>query len=152
MAPSVRSNSSGSLFSYQKARDVLEISYVVSPVVLFFLFLVAFAANTILSASKSEEIGVAPDVTGPGGKPLPRKRKPSGRGIPERTTLDFSPRIQRLFQWLAAGVLLTLVANAAILILHTVFYRDENWWRGQNVTARISLTQNAKQFRSTNNQ
>jgi hypothetical protein len=50
-----------------------------------------------------------------------------------KETQKFSQSAKLLFKWLSVGVLVTLVADAAINVAHVMVARSEHWWCGQAV-------------------
>src|ERR1700722_12030664 len=66
-----RVQSTSSWISQSRAENVLYYIHFTYPIVLFFLFVVAFAAHGIITASANGPHSDPPTVTGPGGKPLP---------------------------------------------------------------------------------
>ncbi|KAF8854696.1 hypothetical protein BDZ45DRAFT_706449 [Acephala macrosclerotiorum] len=99
--------------------------------VLFVVFLVAFVANSILTAEPSSE-SKEPILTGPGGKPLPRSsaRKSKEERERRKKLKDFSPGRKLLFLYLSVGLLATLVGNGANIIIRSLT-SEEGWWCGK---------------------
>jgi hypothetical protein len=114
--------------------DILHFNY---PWVLCLIFVVAFVANSVLTADPAADSG-KPTVTGPGGKPLPRspKRKAEEEERLRRKRQDFSPLRKLLFYWLAAGVIATFIANAANIVIHALKMREDGWWCGKATAVR----------------
>ncbi|GAQ07228.1 heavy metal tolerance protein [Aspergillus lentulus] len=54
-----------------------------------------------------------------------------------KETQKFSQSAKLLFKWLSAGVLVTLVADAAINVAHVMVARSEHWWCGQAVVIYV---------------
>lgn len=98
--------------------------------VLFVVFLVAFVANSILSAEPSSE-SKDPVLTGPGGKPLPQSsaRKSKEERDRRKKLKDFSPGRKLLFLYLSVGLLATFVGNGANIVIHALTQSD--WWCGE---------------------
>lgn len=115
------------------ALELLEYLRICYPIFLFVLFVVAFVANTMATASKANEDDS--QRTGPGGRPLPKRSRSSGTF---RKTQGFSKNVKRLFNWLSGAVLLTYLADAAIYVTHVMVARSEHWWRGQSVVVRLA--------------
>jgi len=107
--------------------DVVHFNY---PWVLLLTFLVAFVANSILSAEPSSTC-VEPTATGPGGKPLPQSAKKTKEEREKRKLKDFSPVRKFLFIYLSAGVILTFIGNAINIIVHALSERENGWWCGK---------------------
>ncbi|KAJ6131446.1 hypothetical protein N7523_001906 [Penicillium sp. IBT 18751x] len=113
------------------ALELLEYLRTCYPIFLLLLFVVAFVANTMLTASNSSQNET--QRMGPGGRPLP-KRSQTGSF---RKTQGFSMTVKRVFNWLSVAVLVTYLADAIIYITHVMVARSEHWWRGQSVVIYI---------------
>ena len=113
--------------SNDTAQGILIYLHYASPICLLVLFLTALAGYSIVTAPKREPSPETPDLTGPGGKPLPKKTKSSKHNA----RLDFSPARKRLFIGLSVGAVLTYVADAAGIIVHALWDRRDNWWCGE---------------------
>ena len=119
--------------SISAAREVLVYSHFSYPIILLAVFLVAFTAHSVLTASKDATVSASPNQTGPGGKPLPRNTAPSTKEKLQRQALDTSPRRKLLFHWLSLGVVVTFVGNAVNVVFHALYKRKEKWWCGESV-------------------
>ena len=119
--------------SNSATREVLVYSHFSYPIILLAVFLVAFTAHSVLTASKEDTVSASPDQTGPGGKPLPRNTAPSAKKKLQRQALDTSPRRKLLFHWLSLGVVVTFVCNAVNVVFHALYKRKDNWWCGESV-------------------
>lgn len=104
-----------------------------SPIVLLTVFLVAFTVQSIVTASDGSLRRPTTQATGPGGKPLPSKSSASAKVSHAGWTKGTSPTRRLLVLWLSVGVIVTFVGTAALVILHTVLARKENWWCGESV-------------------
>lgn len=121
-------------------RDVLVYLRTCYPILLLITFVVAFISDSIFTAKRASQNG--PQVqTGPGGRPLP-KRARSALAVTKQTQ-KFSEGTKIFFRWLAVGVLLTLVADAAINMAHVIYARSYHWWCGQSVVVGL-LTRKKK--------
>lgn len=118
------------------AQDSLVYIHFAYPPILLTLFLVAFTAHSVVTASKDTTIAVATDQTGPGGKPLPKNSGRSARSKKKEIS-DFSHARKLLFDFLSVGVILTFVGNAIVVIFHTLICRKNNWWCGQSVAVGL---------------
>jgi len=118
--------SNGTTQSITAVLNVVQFNY---PWVLLVIFLVAFVANSVLTAESSTT--VEPIVTGPGGKPLPRSNKKSKEERERRKLKDFSPIRKLIFVWLSAAVIITFVGNAVNIVAHALDEREEGWWCGE---------------------
>lgn len=119
--------------SNSAAREVLVYTHFAYPIILLAIFLVAFTAHSVLTASKETTVSASPNQTGPGGKPLPRNTAPSAKEKLERQALDTSPRRKLLFHWLSLGVVVTFVCNAVNVVFHALYKRKDHWWCGESV-------------------
>jgi hypothetical protein len=122
--------------THPDASSVLEVLQYAYPIALLFLFLVAFTLRSIKSSSPSNDNDSEQLVFGPGGKPLPKTKKPKRHG-----SLDGGAEISRsqksVFEWLSAAACLTWIANAANVIIHAIYSREEGWWCGQSTVVSI---------------
>jgi hypothetical protein len=55
-----------------------------------------------------------------------------------KTPQKFSRNIRSLFIWLSVGVLVTIIADAAVNVAHVIVSRSEHWWCGRSVVVSIS--------------
>ncbi|SMR41419.1 unnamed protein product [Zymoseptoria tritici ST99CH_1A5] len=114
----------------QRVLSYLQIAY---PIILLILYLLAFTARSIVAAGKEEPVVQESEQLGPGGKPLP----PRKNNQPKKHSthdLDFSRPRKLLFEWLSVGVILSLGANVAVIIVHALLERKEGWWCGEAPT------------------
>lgn len=121
----------------QRVLSYLQIAY---PIILLILYLLAFTARSIVAAGKEEPVVQESEQLGPGGKPLP----PRKNNQPKKHSthdLDFSRPRKLLFEWLSVGVILSLGANVAVIIVHALLERKEGWWCGEAPT--VSLKEHA---------
>lgn len=126
-------------------RDVLVYLRTCYPILLLITFVVAFISDSIFTAKRASQNG--PQVqTGPGGRPLP-KRARSALAVTKQTQ-KFSEGTKIFFRWLAVGVLLTLVADAAINMAHVIYARSYHWWCGQSVVVGLLTRKKRKKKRS----
>lgn len=115
------------------ALELLEYLRTCYPIFLLCLLVLAFVANTMITASKANKDDSL--RMGPGGRPLPKRSRSTGTF---RKTLGFSRTVKRIFNWLSVGVLVTFLADATIYIVHVMVASSEHWWRGQSVVVRFS--------------
>jgi hypothetical protein len=107
------------------AIELVEYLHICYPIFLLILFVVAFIANTVLTAKKARKNDS--QCFGPGGRLLPQR----SRIVPSKPQ-EFSRNVKRLFTWLSVAIPLTFIADATIYILHVMAARSDNWWRGQS--------------------
>lgn len=109
--------------------DLLQVVHFVYPVSLLVIFVIAFAAQGILSASPAK--ASRSNVTGPGGKPLPQNQRSKQQKDRLRQS-GFSHNQKLLFCWLSIGHIATFLANAANVIIHALAEVDNGgWWCGE---------------------
>jgi hypothetical protein len=114
--------------------DVLQIAY---PLVLLFVYLLAFTIRSIGAARNDNDLSHGPQQLGPGGKPLPTHNH-NIKEPPSPDNLDFSKPRKLLFQWLTVGVLASLLGNIVVVLTHALYARKEHWWCGQAPTVGAS--------------
>jgi ATP-binding cassette, subfamily B, vacuolar membrane transporter HMT1/ACLQ len=112
------------------ARELLVMLDFTYPVIIVALFLLLFVAHSIYTAPKIEAPTVT-DVLGPGGKPLPRKKK--FRASP---VLEFGPSQQAMFKWISGLLILTFAADAVLTFAHVIADRQDGWWCGKHFVVR----------------
>lgn len=103
-----------------------------APLVLLFFFLIVFTTRSIRSANNPNDNSAAEDhLTGPGGKPLPRSARQRASLRQSRAKDDVSRPQKLLFEWISVLAACTFLANATIVILHSLVNRKEGYWCGQ---------------------
>lgn len=116
--------------SQYATRDVLVYLRTSYPIILLVTFVIAFIFDSVFTARRASQNG-RQSQTGPGGRPLP-KRARSALAVTKQTQ-TFSEGTKIFFRWLAVGILVTLVADAAINMTHVISARSYHWWCGQSV-------------------
>lgn len=118
------------------AQNILADFQIAYPLLLIFLYLVAFTVRSVRSARHDHDaVPQEPQQLGPGGKPLPNK-KSATRDADDYYDLDFSKPRKLLFQWLSVGVLASFLGNIVVVLTHTLWERAERYWCGQAPTVR----------------
>ncbi|KAB8532564.1 hypothetical protein FH972_025509 [Carpinus fangiana] len=112
--------------------SILTVLYYAYPIILLVFFLVAFAVRGIAYSNSSETTEAPSSQLGPGGKPLPLKKKAS-QVESLKAALDFSRPRKLLFNWLSAFAATTFLANSTVVILHALVARSEGYWCGKAV-------------------
>ncbi|PLN86241.1 putative vacuolar ABC heavy metal transporter [Aspergillus taichungensis] len=120
--------------SRHATRELLEYLRTGFPILLLLVFVSSFIANSILTAKNVNKSSTG-TRTGPGGRPLPKRARSSAAVA--KPAHQFSRATKLLFKWLSAGILVTIVADAAINITHVMVARDEHWWCGQSVVIYV---------------
>lgn len=104
------------------------------PIVLLILFIGLLAAHGILTASADTSVTrPPPNVTGPGGKPLPDTRAARNR---RSKAPPFSLTKRLSFIWLSAGLVLTFFGDGTNIIAHAL---AEEWWCGEAAAVGHSI-------------
>ncbi|KAH0562222.1 hypothetical protein GP486_003078 [Trichoglossum hirsutum] len=114
------------------ASQVLLYTHYAYPVVLLVFFLLAFTANSIVTASLAAEPSGS---NGPGGKPLPAGRVAAGSGAPRKARVGVSPQRKAVFNWLSVAVIASFVGNAVNVIVHSL--TERGWWCGKAVAIYV---------------
>lgn len=122
----------GSSHASRQLLDYLRYAY---PAVTLLVFIVSSIITLSLAARNTGKYGSVVRY-GPRGKPLP-KRLWSTMDKIRGSQSKFSHRMRFIFAWLAAGVLGTFVADAAIHITHVMVAKPEKWWCGQAVVVSL---------------
>jgi thiosulfate reductase cytochrome b subunit len=117
---------------YTTIVKVLRVVHFYDAWVLFFVFIVAFVTNSILSAEEEAE-SEQKVLLGPGGKPLPMSagRKAKEERAKRKKLEEFSPVRKLVFLYLSVGLLFTYLSNGAAITLH-VLTNDTPWWCGKS--------------------
>jgi hypothetical protein len=107
------------------------------PWVLGVIFLLAFVADSVLTAEPASE-SVAPTITGPGGKPLPRSAAKYKEELQKwRRMKDFSRGRKTLFLYLHAGFLATFLLSGISIVAHALSEPEPGWWCGKATAVSI---------------
>lgn len=114
-----------------KMREILGTTKSASPVIIFLVFLTSFIIYGVAHApDDSDKVKIHPTL-GPGGRPLPQRRKSANQVKEAVKVKDLSKNAKLVFRATSSGLLITWAINSAQLILQVVIYRDDHWWPGQ---------------------
>lgn len=119
----------------RKALTLIQYAY---PMVMLSFFLAAFTFRSI-AASRSNTNIAKPTTTGPGGKPLPAT-DPTRNFIKKTVNDDVTHRQKRLFEWVSLAAALTFVGNSAVVIMHSIIWKEEHYWAGKSTVVRVSAS------------
>lgn len=125
------SATSQGVISLTKARELLYVTKTAYPPIVLGIFLVGFIIYGVVTAPRDDGKVEVQAKRGPGGRPLPTRRKSASQVKEASKASDFSPNAKLCFKLITAGVLLTFVVNGAAIILQVLIYRDDRWWAGQ---------------------
>jgi hypothetical protein len=118
--------------SLDRAREILYNAKTAYPAVVLGVFLLGFIIYGIVNAPSEDGKVEVHAKRGPGGRPLPLRRK-SARQVKDAIKVtDFSPNSKLIFKAISAAILVSFVANGAAIILQVLIYRDDRWWPGQS--------------------
>jgi ATP-binding cassette, subfamily B, vacuolar membrane transporter HMT1/ACLQ len=110
------------------AERILHYTHFLYPIVLLLFFGVGFAIHGVISAGNGPTLPPPPNVTGPGGKPLPTRR-PSKVKVPQKESVSTIKRL--LFIWIGSGLIATFVGNAINIVVRVLVERKDGWWCGE---------------------
>lgn len=131
---------SSHLQSTTLSREILNITRTAYPGIVLLVFLVGFTTYGIVtSASDGTDTVQVGTMLGPGGRPLPQRRKSANQLKEAAAVNDFSPNTKLVFKLISAGVILTFVVLGVSVILQTILYRQSRWWPGQGAVVGSSL-------------
>ncbi|KAJ9260125.1 hypothetical protein DTO207G8_822 [Paecilomyces variotii] len=134
MGSTTTTHGSQPVVSHDTARELLEYFHIGTPIILLVVFITSFIVSSVRSAKRLSTNGSAV-TTGPGGRPLPKRTRSTM--VVTKEPRPFSPWTQLLFKWLSVAVLVTFVADAAIVMTHVILCRSEHWWCGQSYVIYI---------------
>ena len=107
------------------------------PGLLLVLFVLGFVTYGIINAPEDAgKVQVHP-MKGPGGRPLPLRRKSANQVKEAASVKDFSPLAKLIFQILQTAVLLTFLANAALILFQALVDRKLQWWPGESAIVYV---------------
>jgi ATP-binding cassette, subfamily B, vacuolar membrane transporter HMT1/ACLQ len=125
--------------SFGTSRQILKYTQISAPALVLLVFLVAFVSHGILTAPPSDDVEVLAK-SGPGGRPLPRRRQSTQQVREAAKIRDFSPNVKLLFNWLGLFALMTFAVDAILIVLQTIIHFREKWWPGQAAVVSSSVT------------
>lgn len=125
--------------SFGTSRQILKYTQIAAPAIILVVFLVAFVTHGILNAPPSDDVEVLAK-SGPGGRPLPKRRQSTQQVKEAVKTRDFSPNVKLLFNWLGLFALMTFAVDALLIVLQTIIHFREKWWPGQAAVVSSSVT------------
>jgi hypothetical protein len=110
---------------------VLNVTKSAYPAILLAIFIVAFVCHGIRTSPDEGKVTIEP-MRGPGGRPLPIRRKSANQVKEAAAVKDLPPGIKTVFKISQVLVILTFLGNAAILLFETLLERKDEWWPGKN--------------------
>ena len=126
------SSDSQDYVSLDRAREILYTTKTAYPAIVLCVFLLGFIIYGVVNAPRDDGKVEVHAKRGPGGRPLPLRRKSASQVKEAIKVTDFSPSAKLIFRATSAAVLLSFVVNGAAIVLQVLIYRDERWWPGQS--------------------
>lgn len=126
-----------STISLEQSLGILNYTRSIYPAIIFGLFLISFITFGVINAPDDGDKVRVEALRGPGGRPLPTRRKSANQVKDANAIKDFSPRAKMIFTGLQAGVLMAFVANGVAVILQVIWYRKDEWWPGQSAVVSL---------------
>ena len=108
-----------------------------SPAIVLAVFVVGFIVYGIKNAPEDGEKVSVQSLRGPGGRPLPVRRKSANQAKEAVAVEDFSPRSKLVFRILQTILLLTFIVQAAEILIQVLAYRKREWWPGQSAVVYV---------------
>lgn len=125
------------LSALQASLGILNAAKLAHPAVVLLIFVAAFIAYGIKTApDNGDKVKIHP-MRGPGGRPLPIRRKSANQVKAATAVEDASPATKTFFKVGQASIILTFLANAGLLLFKTVWDRNDEWWAGQNAVIYV---------------
>jgi len=125
--------------SLRQALVILHVSKSAYPAVILCVFLVGFVVVGVITAPKEDDKVEVDAQKGPGGRPLPVRRKSASQVKEAAAITDFSPSAKLIFRSLSAGVLITFVINGAAIVLQVIVNHKWSWWPGQSAVVSTTI-------------
>jgi ATP-binding cassette, subfamily B, vacuolar membrane transporter HMT1/ACLQ len=123
----------------QTSLGVLNVTKLACPAILLVVFIAAFVYHGIKTAPEDGTVTIQA-MRGPGGRPLPVRRKSANQVKEAAAVKDLPPGLKAVFKISQVVVILTFLGNAAILLFETLLNREDEWWPGKNAVVRRELS------------
>ncbi|EXJ59537.1 uncharacterized protein A1O5_12162 [Cladophialophora psammophila CBS 110553] len=107
------------------------------PAILLIVFVVAFVYHGIKTAPDDGGKVTIHPMRGPGGRPLPIRRRSANQVKEAAAVKDLSPAVKTVFKVGQVIVILSFLGNAAILLFETLLNRKDEWWPGKNAVIYV---------------
>ena len=122
----------------QASLRVLNVTKLAYPAILLIIFAIAFVYHGIKTAPDDGKVTIQA-MRGPGGRPLPVRRKSANQVKEAAAVQDLPPGIKAVFKISQVIVILTFLGNAGILLFEVLLNRKDQWWPGKNAVVRQRL-------------
>jgi len=121
-----------SSLSLPNSYHILNYARSLYPAIILGVFIVSVVYYGVVNSPSNGDKITVQAMVGPGGRPLPTRRKSNNQIKEAVSTRDFSPRAKIVFVVLTSLVLCCFVANGVSTIIQVITYRNEGWWPGQS--------------------
>lgn len=122
----------GSSVTMEQTLRILNYTRSLYPAIILGIFVVSFIIFGVVNSPDDSDKVKVESSRGPGGRPLPTRRKSANQIKEAVATKDFSPRAKAAFATLTSGLILAFVANGVSILIRVVTYQEDNWWPGQS--------------------
>lgn len=137
MTPSVPSS-----FTLQQSYQILNYTRGLYPAIILGVFLVCFVTFGVVNSPDDGDKVTIHSMRGPGGRPLPTRRKSNNQIKEAVATRDFSPRAKWTFAVMTSFIIMAFVVNGMATLVQTISLREDEWWPGQSAIVSMAVTKN----------
>ena len=111
---------------------ILNVAKSAYPAIVIGLFTIIFIVYGIKTAPDNGDKVQIHAMRGPGGRPLPTRRKSANQIKEAAAVKDFPHGTKLILRLIQAVVLFTFMLNAAIVLFQILINRKSDWWPGQS--------------------
>lgn len=129
-----------SSLSLKQTYVLLNYSKSLYPAIILGIFLGCFVTFSVINSPNDGDKITIQSMRGPGGRPLPTRRRSNNQIQDSVAIRDFSPRAKIAFVVLTSAVILTFVISGIATLFRILTYRDDQWWPGQSAIVSFSPT------------
>ncbi|KAL6253072.1 ATP-binding cassette-type vacuolar membrane transporter Hmt1 [Rhinocladiella similis] len=121
----------------QTSLRVLNVAKTAYPAIVLVIFVVAFIIHGIRTApDDGDKVKIHP-MRGPGGRPLPIRRKSANQVKAAAAVKDLPSATKTFFKVSQIAVVLTFLVNAGLILFETLVDRADKWWPGKNAVIYV---------------
>lgn len=120
------------LDTIQTSLRILNVAKSAYPAITLAVFVLSFIIYGIRTSPNNGDKVQIHAMLGPGGRPLPSRRKSANQIKAAAAIKDFPHGTKTFLRLLQAGVVLTFLVNAGIAIFQILLNRKDDWWPGQS--------------------
>jgi len=121
----------------EQTLSVLNYTRSLYPAIILGIFLISFIIYGVANSPNDAEKVKVHSLQGPGGRPLPQRRKSANQVKDAVASKDFSPRAKATFATLTSAIILAFVANGVSILIRVITFKEDNWWPGQSAVVSI---------------